>query len=309
MTHESQEALATALLDRLWAEYIERVEYAKQYVDLVNANGGTVLNDHIALRTFNTDTGGQPAGAAGLSRIIEPLGYTRKTQYDFPSKHLTAWHWEHRNPRLPKIFISQLEVEALAVGAEEAVINSVKDTPDPLSAEAAEYLKRVAHDETLEKDDLEEAAELLASVFTRPWDAPKKSLIEPLNDVSQYAAWTLLHGNSVNHFTAFINHQNVDAWPDIEATVAALLDAGVPMKDHIEGEPGSKLRQSSTKAVDCFCDVMNDKGKIMQMNWTYAYYEFAERGTVEDEDGNKIEFTGFLGEQATNLFEMTRKHG
>ena len=112
-----------------------------------------------------------------------------------------------------------------------------------------------------------------------------------------------------NSFTAFINHQNVEAWPDIEATVQALLDAGVPMKDYIEGEPGSKLRQSSTRAVDCFCDVMNEQGKIMQMNWTYAYYEFAERGMIEDDDGNSVEFTGFLGEQATNLFEMTRKHG
>jgi hypothetical protein len=56
-----------------------------------------------------------------------------------------------------------------------------------------------------------------------------------VNKVSQFAAWTLLHGNSVNHFTAYINYQKVEGWDDIESTMKALEDAGIPIKPAIEG--------------------------------------------------------------------------
>jgi hypothetical protein len=43
------------------------------------------------------------------------------------------------------------------------------------------------------------------------------------------------------------------------------------------------------------------------MPWTYAYFELAQRDTVADPaTGKKVRFEGFLGPQATNLFEMTR---
>jgi hypothetical protein len=42
------------------------------------------------------------------------------------------------------------------------------------------------------------------------------------------------------------------------------------------------------------------------MPWTYAYFELAERGEVADESGRRGRFEGFLGPQATQLFEMTK---
>jgi hypothetical protein len=43
------------------------------------------------------------------------------------------------------------------------------------------------------------------------------------------------------------------------------------------------------------------------MPWTYAYFELAQRDTVLDPaTGKQVRFEGFLGPQATNLFEMTR---
>ena len=41
------------------------------------------------------------------------------------------------------------------------------------------------------------------------------------------------------------------------------------------------------------------------MTWTYAYYELAERGYIE-ENGQKKLFNGFMGEQAMHLFDMTK---
>jgi len=80
----------------------------------------------------------------------------------------------------------------------------------------------------------------------------------------------------------------------------------VPMKEDIEGVPGSKLRQSATAAATCDVEVTRDGG-VASESWTYAYYELAERGQVTDpESGAAVRFEGFLGPQATQLFEMTR---
>ena len=70
---------------------------------------------------------------------------------------------------------------------------------------------------------------------------------------------------------------------------------------------GSKLRQTATEAVVINVDV-TDHGVQASMPWTYAYFELAERGEVSDPDsGRRCRFEGFLGPQATQLFEMTRK--
>lgn len=274
----------TRLLDALWAQYKARVSYARQYEKMVLERGGRVINDHIAFRTFNCATGKQPAGVEAIARVFTPLGYERKDKYLFEDKHLTAWHYEHKtNPDNPKIFISQLEVDRLSPAVAKMITDSVKDAPD-----------------LLDKDNP-------AGFFMRPWTPPKRNLIAPVNKESQYAAWTLLNGNAVNHFTAYINKQNVKEWPDLEATVNALRAAGLPMKDEMEGEKGSKLRQSSTQAVDAECAVTEDNGAPGKMKWSYAYYELAERGMVPGPDGKPMLFQAFLGAQATNLFEMTKR--
>ena len=48
-------------------------------------------------------------------------------------------------------------------------------------------------------------------------------------------------------------------------------------------------------------------GSVGKLTWSYAYYELAERGKVPGPDGKPVLFQGFLGAQATNLFEMTKR--
>ncbi len=296
------ERVLGTLLAKLWEKYNSRVPYAAQYEKMVSQKGGTVHNDHIAFRTFNCITGTQPPGVIAISRIFEALGYQRKDRYDFTEKKLTAWHFEHKtNSDSPKIFISQLEVDKLPIEAQKIIKDAVKSANDPLTSTDLELLSALQCGEELDERTIHALIESLVDFFGRHWDIPARKAIEDMNKHSQYAAWTLLHGNSVNHFTAWINKQNVKEWPDIEATVEALKRAGIPMKKEYEGEKGSKLRQSSTEAVMEKCDVRETDGSIGKIDWSYAYYELAERGLA---DGK--EFTGFLGEQATNLFEMTK---
>ena len=301
----STSEIITKLLDALWSQYIRRVSYAKTYADLVLMKGGQVMNDHIAFRTLNTHTGNQPKGIGGIWHILDALDFKPSGNYNFKIKKLHAIHFEHPNPQFPKIFVSQLEVSQLPEWAQDLINEQVADTPYLLSDFAVDQLLQLNKDGHLPEEDAELLIIELAGYFRRPWDIPKKETILKINDISQYAAWTLLHGNSVNHFTAFINFQNVNEWPSLEVTCHALAKAGVPMKESIEGTKGSILQQSSTQAVQEMVEVLNTDGEIEKIPWTYAYYELAERGYVEENGEQKL-FSGFLGEQATHLFDMTK---
>ncbi len=292
------------LLDKLWQKYIERVSYAKKYVELVGQKGGKVVNDHIALRTFNTRTGEQPGGIRAIKHILSCLEYKPAANYKFTKKKLTAVHFEHPDEKFPKIFVSQLEVGLLPTWAKEIINNQVKETPYILSDNSIALLQKLKEEHELPTEAAKLLIADLTQYFRRAWDVPEKDDVLKINDVSQYAAWVLLHGNSVNHFTAFINYQEVAEWPDLETTCKGLEAEGVPMKATIEGEKGSKLRQSATMAVKEDVLVKGDDG-LEKISWTYAYYELAQRGYVE-ENGKKKLFSGFLGEQATHLFDMTR---
>mgnify|MGYP002783836544 CR=1 FL=1 len=300
------ETLTEHLLDRLWADYCARVPYARTYAELVQGKGGTVVNDHCAFRTFNTHTGGQTPGYEAIGRVLESLGFQKIQPYHFPSKHLNSFHYEHANERFPKFFVSQLEVHELPEATARLIAEAVADAPNLLAGMPTGWLEELRAKGELPDDDAAHLVDVLVNFFVRPWAPPLRNTVEAVNEVSQFGAWTLLHGNSVNHFTAYINHQNVPEWPDIEATIAGLKAAGVPMKPEIEGERGSKLRQSSTQAVKEAVPVREADGSGGTIDWTYAYYELAERNYIE-ENGEQVWFNGFLGEQATNLFEMTKK--
>lgn len=296
--------ITKALLEQLWNRYLKRVTYAQVYVDLVKRKGGTVVNDHIALRTLNTHTGEQPEGIRAIKHILNFLDYKPAGKYTFKKKKLSAVHFEHPDVFFPKIFVSQIEVEQLPAWAQKIIQNTVQETPYIISDSAIELLQELKKHGELPREAANLLVNDLSNYFRRPWNAPQKDDVLKINDVSQYASWVLLHGNGVNHFTAFINYQNIPEWPDLETTCKALEEAGVPMKETIEGEKGSKLQQSSTQAVKEEVEVMGEYGpeKIV---WTYAYYELAQRGFVQENGETKL-FTGFLGEQAVHLFDMTK---
>jgi len=200
--------------------------------------------------------------------------------------------------------VSQLEVEQLPEWAQQSIHNAVKDTPYILSDASIERLGTLKQEGELPRVAAEALVDDLTQYFRRPWKMPRKEVVLKLNDVSQYAAWVLLHGNSVNHFTAYINYQEVPEWSDLTSTCNGLAQAGVPMKESLEGEKGSKLQQSATLAVKEEVEVKGDDG-IEKIIWTYAYYELAERGYIYENGKEKL-FSGFLGEQAAHLFDMTK---
>lgn len=299
----AREQFAADLLDRLWAQYRQRVSYVQTYEKVVAQHAARFFNDHIALRTLSCQI--PFTGIATLGRIFEALGWRPAGTYQFPDKQLSSIHFEPPHPELPKVFISELQLWALPAATREILLRSLHSHRLPVSDET---LAKIADVESMGAAERQTLLERLVREFHElPWSLPEKSDVLAVNRVSQFAAWVLLHGYNVNHFTSLINSHDVESLNDIEKTSAALAAAGVPMKAEIEGERGSKLRQTATEAVVIDVDVA-ENGLQSRMPWTYAYFELAERGQLfNPATGVAHRFEGFLGPQAAQLFEMTRK--
>ncbi|MEH1948767.1 MAG: DUF1338 domain-containing protein [Nostoc sp.] len=297
--------IALDLWKLLWQQYSARVNHARTYQQMITAAGGTVTNDHIAFRSLrllvDTPQGKLNLGIDYLGQLAEALGYVATGEYTFAQTHLYARHYRHPQQEefnLPKLFISELIVDELPSNIAQLISKTVSSIPNKLTSPLT----------LLQKDaDFETIAKQLQQVFTRPWLPPQRLVVEEVNQVTQYGAWVLLHGYAVNHFTGYVNGQNTSEYPDIETTASALTNLGVPMKAEIEGNVACGLRQTATQAITEMVTVLDDNsGAEIQIPWTYAYYEIAQRYLVEVESGKQILFDAFLGSNAQQLFEMTR---
>lgn len=298
----ARDQFALELLDALWVRYRQRVQYVQAYERIVEQAGATFENDHIAFRTLAVQ---EPTlGILSVARVFEALGYRAAGCYQFPDKHLGSIHYQHPCPGFPKLFVSELHIWELPGEVRKILWRCVQSHRRPLPDKFLAVLHGL---EDQPPDKRARALKTLVRWFHElPWEAPSRKDLLRVNEATQFGAWTLVHGYNVNHFTALINSHGVESLNTIDKTADALREAGVPMKPDIEGAPGSRLRQTATEAVTLDVDV-TDKGRTARFPWTYAYFELAERGQVVDPStGEAQRFEGFLGPQATQLFEMTR---
>ncbi len=258
------------ILDLMWKDYCQLNPAAKKIFDLFSAEGETVTNDHIALRTFNHPR----LGINTLARQFEKLGYQAKGDYTFVEKKLVAKHYEHSDPRKPKIFISELELEKMSPFVRETVAEMLKSIPDS-----------VIQSETF-------------PVCGRPWDMSYKTYCE-LAKESEYASWVAAHGFRANHFTVFIN--NLKKYSDIRSLNKFVTEHGFPLNKSggdIKGTPEDYLEQSSTMASEI---------PVKFTDGTYnipgCYYEFAKRYSLN----NGQLYQGFVAKSADKIFESTNK--
>ncbi len=296
--------IACQLWELLWRDYSSRVRYAHTYAQMITKAGGTVANDHIAFRALrmvvDSPQGKVNLGIEYLGKFAEVLGYEAAGEYTFSETHLYARHYRHPQQAefdLPKLFISELIVDELPPQTIQLIQQTVS---------GVNLLSYSAIINSFNYDSERLAKELL-KIFTCPWQPPRRSVVEEVNKVSQYGAWVLLHGYAVNHFTGYVNRQNTPEYPDIDATARGLAKLGVPMKAEIEGDVSCGLRQTATQAVTEIVTVLDELTDTeIQIPWTYAYYEIAQRYMVEAESGKRVLFDAFLGRNAQQLFEMTR---
>lgn len=298
--------IALNLFSLLWQEYSARVTYARTYQQMITGAGGTVANDHIAFRSLrlsvDSPQGKINMGISYLSQIAEALGYQPAGEYNFPQTHLYARHYRHPQQAefdLPKLFISELIVDELPDHIIQLITQTASAVPDEFTSPLTYFSPAEENDGII--------AERLQKVFTRPWLTPRRSVVEEVSQATQYGAWVLLHGYAVNHFTGYVNRHQTPEYANIEDTARGLANLGVPMKAEIEGDVACGLRQTATQAVKEMVTVIDDvTGEEIQIPWTYAYYEIAQRYLVEIAPGKQELFDAFLGNNAQQLFEMTR---
>jgi hypothetical protein len=132
--------ITSELFKILWEKYLERVSYAKTYNDLVLKKGGKVVIDHIAFRTINSHTGEQPEGIRAFRHILMCLGFNLVAKYNFQKKNISAVHFEHESDEIPKVFVSQLEVDKFPEWAKVIIQSTVRDTKYLLSDHSIELL-------------------------------------------------------------------------------------------------------------------------------------------------------------------------
>ena len=260
-----------ALLDKMWKDYVEINPLAQRIYDLFTKEGELVLNDHIALRTFN-----HPRLTIDvMARPFLEAGYKFCGDYQFTEKKLYAKHFEHSDTKLPTIFISELKLEELSPALNQIVNRLVDEIPEGKELEF----------------DFVSAG--------RPWSVSIQDYNELMKE-SDYAAWVAAFGYRPNHFTVLINA--LKKFTDIIELNTFLKNNGVKLNasgGEVKGSKQVYLEQSSTLANTI--EVAFTDGKL---NIPACYYEFAKRYPLKD--GNL--YKGFVASSADKIFEST-KHG
>ncbi|MFN1551964.1 DUF1338 domain-containing protein [Vibrio natriegens] len=256
------------LFESLWQDYIQRLCPSAAKVHQLLQEDESLINDHIALRTFNVE----PLGIETLAKPFLAIGYKACGDYVFESKKLVAKHYEHPDPKQPKVFISELKVE---------------ECSPELQAIVAKLAAQV------DADKLADSAFLHGG---RLWDLSFADY-QVLAKESEYASWLAAHGYGANHFTVSVNQLNQH--DEVKQVNDHLSQAGFVINEsggEVKGSPEVLLEQSSTMA---------DK---VPVNFTEGseiipggFYEFAKRYPME----NGELYPGFVAASADKIFEST----
>ncbi len=255
------------LFNCLWQDYINITPSAHKIHDLLGMHGD-IVNDHIALRTFDLEK----VNLAKIAKHFLDLGYEEKGQYQFEQKKLRACHYEHPGSGRPKVFISELLVEEFSSELQGVVAQMVAGIDDEAVA-ADNFLYSGVH-----------------------WQISSEQYDLLLKE-SEYAAWMAAWGFRANHFTVSGNHlESIGGLQNINRT---LKDAGFKLNTsggEIKGGKEVFLAQSSTMA---------DKAKVqfsdVEKLIPSCFYEFAERYPLP----NGRLYQGFVAASADKIFEST----
>lgn len=257
------------LFQNLWENYCDVTPSAQEIHRLLDdTQGKAIVNDHIALRTFNIEK----LNLDKLAAHFLHLGYFEGGDYHFEAKKLYAKHFEHPDPTAPKVFISELLVDQCSERLQSIIYGLVEDV-DPAVVKDDDFLYSGRH-----------------------WDLDLATYQE-LAEESEYAAWTAAWGYRANHFTVSVNH--LSKFSTVSEVNQTLKDNGYRLNTsggEIKGSPEELLEQSSTLA---------DRAEVTFSDQTASipscFYEFALRHPKSDGEL----YTGFVAASADKIFEST----
>lgn len=301
------EKCAKSLFSQLWANYVSAVIDAQKIEDSLRNKGDVWNEDHVAFRTLP----GEHTGMHILQALFECFGYQRKDNYHFEDKQLKAFWMQPPitsdkmcKDALPKIFISELMPERFSADFKKIVQTaSAQVVASPIERMRGFSAKAKSGDTEAKKQLVEEGVAFLSC--EAPWARPRIADYEMLRKESEYAAWTLMFGFSINHFT--VSAHLMHSFKDIHGLNHHIeKELKIPMNASgglTKGTPDLKLEQSSTLAAQIPV-LFQDGLKTLP----YAFVEFAFRYTLEGKKDDGMwhsYYQGFVTNNADKIFEST----
>ncbi len=296
------------VFSKLWSHYFSLVPFAPKLIEDFKKRGDEWIEDHVTYRTLP----GEHTGAHILQSVFEALGYTRKDDYFFDEKQLKAF-WmcppdtgSHTRDASPKIFISELIPTKFSPEFQEVLRRHTSEvTASPLLRVKSLHEKAKAGDKGAATELAKECVSLLTTLPA--WNRPSFRDYEVLRKESEYAAWTLLFGHQINHFTVSVHLMKT--FQDIHGLVKFLVDdLKTPMNASggiVKGTPDLLLEQISTKAAEVDYAFQDGLTKV-----PYGFVEFAYRHTLEGKSHDGLwqsYYQGFVTSNADKIFESTTR--
>ena len=234
------------LLNHMWKTYTGLNPHIKEVLDLIKSKENTeILNDHIALRTFNH----QRINKNKLADFFLGSGYKFVENLHFDQKRLDASYYIHPNNKLPRIFISELRIQDFSTEFQNK-INDIVDGIDKNKFNSPLFLTNGT-----------------------PWEKISYLDYKMVQKESDYAAWVLSHGYIANHFTVSVT--DCTFFKNLQQINLFLKQNGFEINSsggEIKGSPKIGLEQSS---------IMAKKISVAFSDGIYdipgCYYEFAFR--------------------------------
>lgn len=261
----------TEFFASLWQQYIQVTPQAQRIQALFESHGESVLNDHVAFRTFDQS----PICLEILEQQLQALGYQAYGAFRFENKHLKARCYKHKqDENAPKIFLSELLVAELPQVCQDIIGKLVAQIPDNIVQSPAIFWSGLL------------------------WQKPSEQDYLTLAEHSEYAAWLATMGLQANHFTVSINH--LKNFSQIQQVNQLLLDEGYALNQVgglIKGSVSLCLEQSSTLADKI--DYTFSDGQQRQI--PSCFYEFALRHPQAD---GRL-FDSFIEGNADKIFDST----
>ena len=258
------------IFGRLWIDYCKKSPSAKKIKMSLIQCGNFVINDHVAIRTFDLPQ-------VNIETIATPFinsGYKEKASYEFKEKKLIAKHFEHKDFKdAPKVFISQLKTNECSQFLQDFIHKLIGDIMKyKLNPDYLIYQGRL-------------------------WDELSYKTYKKVLKESEYAAWLYINGFCANHFTISVNH--LRSIQTLEQMNIFLKNQNYKLNKsggEIKGSPEIFLEQSSIMADKIPIKFIEGEKEVPS-----CYYEFAYRYNLP----NGELFNGFVVDSADKIFEST----
>lgn len=303
----------------LWGHFLANHPHATIFNEIATQKKIPITGDHFAFRSFKNNN----YGIDYFNNILKLFGYKQAGSLDF-GYGKKAFHYKHQALDVAKIFVSEVDLNALPKSFSDIVESITEDGAKSfLSEECIESLKRLNSGKMIGHEKCDQIVKAFVNGFKRKWNPPAIDKIEDMQDCinfvekrvkegksadkynlqqlenMKYAYWTALNGWHINHHTFLIQGENHDL-PNIMDVFEEMKAKGIGMnKSGIVGNP--LLMQTSSMAILGNVEVRDERGIIRYYETPIDFVEFATRG--KDKEGNLFE--GFEVANANQIFPST----